>query len=162
MSEYMNFYIRGGDNFYPIGTYCRSSVIYEMFNSAGYNDWEKIRPITEKGLKRVFDATKYNIENWERAIESHKKKIELIRTLPDYSLDEKLKKIEEYQEDNEEVEETIDALETCQRFAGFIRTIIEDGESTKYYDDIDTIDPNHYVYVGIEIGNPKVGDIVGE
>ena len=45
MSAYMSFFIRANDSFYPIGTYSRSTAIYEMFGMRAGVPWEQIIPI---------------------------------------------------------------------------------------------------------------------
>ena len=54
MSSYMCFFLRGKDDyFYPLGSYSRSSAIYEMFDEAGYSNWESIRAITFRDIEVV-------------------------------------------------------------------------------------------------------------
>ena len=46
-------------------------------------------------------------------------------------------------------------------FVDMLHDMIDEAEDTKYYDAIETIDKNDYVYVGIEVGIPTV-DMIKE
>lgn len=161
MSMYMQFYVRGGDNFYPIGTYNRNSAVYEMFKEVGYGDWEKIRAITVDGLVRVSKEINDNIRRWSEAILKLENKIALIKDT-NRPIDEMLEQIDEYIETIDEYKDIIKHLESCDYFVCFLDDILSEAESTKYYDNVETIDPHKYVYVGIEVGSPTIEDVVGE
>ena len=46
-------------------------------------------------------------------------------------------------------------------FIDILNDMLNEAEDTKYYDTIETIDRNDYVYVGIEVGIPTV-DMIKE
>ena len=60
-----------------------------------------------------------------------------------------------------ECRQRITELERCGFFIDILHDIIYEAEDTKYYDTIETIDKNNYVYVGIEVGIPTV-DMIKE
>ena len=69
----MNFFIRGGDNFYPIGTYSRSTAIYEMFSEYWVVPWEAITPITKFALADVEREVHDNIDGFNERIKKERK-----------------------------------------------------------------------------------------
>lgn len=153
MSMYMSFFLRGEDNkFYPIGTYSRNTAIYEVFSECNLGPWEKIEPITEKGIDRVVTEVKNNISGFQNHISDYEKKIDLL-TKMENSVEEKMEYIHEYTEYINDYKERIKELEYCKAFAYFISEIIEE-----YHWDNDK-NEEEYVYVGIEIGNPTEEDI---
>ena len=54
MSAYIQFFIRGGNVFYPIATHSRGTAIYEKFEENFPSLWERIVPVTRELLNAVM------------------------------------------------------------------------------------------------------------
>lgn len=158
MSAYMCFYIRANDKFYPIGTYSRSTMIYDIFEMCARVPWEKIVPIDRKQLEEIISYTSNFKKSVNRNIESIYEKIDFIQNC-EADFEDKLENYGYCKETIEDYEEEIKELDWVINFADFLQSVIDDGEDTKFYDEIETIDPSKYVYAGIEIGCPTVEDI---
>ena len=162
MSAYIQFFIRGGnDAFYPIGTYCRSSTIYGIFENFIPDMWGYITPVTDELLNGVLYEVRTHTDSFYEAIGSLDKKIEEVRKFENVSLAERMDLIEEYMEMKNVYRQRIAELERCSFFIDMLHDMISEAEDTKYYDTIETIDKNDYVYVGIEVGIPTV-DMIKE
>ena len=160
MSAYIQFFIRGGnDNFYPIGTYSRSSAIYEMFENFIPDMWGYITPITDELLNGVLYEVRSNTDKFYEAISDFDKKTEEVGMFENVSVLERMNLIEDYMEMKKEYRKRIDELDRCRIFIGILRDMLDETESTFYYDEIETIDRNDYVYVGIEVGFPSSENI---
>lgn len=160
MSAYIQFFIRGvDDTFYPIGTYSRNSVTYEMFSEYLFEVWECIVPVTDELLNKVMVEVRIKTDNFYDRIKSLNKKIEEVRKLENVSVKDKMSSIEDYMSMEKEYRDRIEELEHCSIFISLLRDMLDEAEDTKYYDEIKTIDRNNYIYVGIEVGIPTINNI---
>lgn len=156
MSAYICFFLRGkDDHFYPLGSYSRSTAIYEMFDEAGYSNWESIRAITFKDIEAVRKENLDNIDGWKKLIKEIEDEIELIKSI-EAPLDEKIDVIDRRLAELNGFKDKIDELEEVSSFCDFLETILEDIK----YGDYGSIDVDNYIYAGIEIGRPTVEDII--
>lgn len=160
MSQYMQFYIKGIDSFYPIATFSRSNKIYEMFRDEGAVPFEKLIPITKERLEWVYDGCRNRIETINKNILSCKEKIARIDKWDAPILD-KIDVIDNYKECIEDCEETLREFETVRGFVAFLYGLIEEADGTKYESDIETLNPNTYVWAGIEVEYPNIEDYEG-
>ena len=158
MSAYMSFFIRVNDNFYPIGTYSRSTAIYEMFEARAGVPWEQIIPINNNLLKRISECVDENISGFKGEIESLYEAIKFLKSC-EGDLSDKLQQYGYYKETIEDYEDRIEELKMVSNFIIFLESILDDGEGTKWYDEVETIDPSKYIYAGIEIGYATAEDI---
>ena len=161
MSAYMSFFIRVNDKFYPIGTYSRSTAIYEMFEEKAQVPWEQIVPITTDTLNQIALFTDENKKGFEAGIETLYNKIDFIQHC-DGELEDKLEEYNYCIGAIKDYESRIKELEWVNHFISFLEMTIEDAEETKWYDEVETIDPSKYIYAGIENGCPTVEDIKEE
>lgn len=161
MSAYIQFFIRGGNIFYPIATYNRSTAIYEKFQDNFPNLWETIVPVTDELLNKVMIDVRASVDDFYEGIHSYETKIEEVRKLENTSIEERMNFINEYIEMKNVYRQRITELEQCSFFIDMLHDMIYEAEDTKYYDTIETIDKNNYVYVGIEVGIPTV-DMIKE
>lgn len=161
MSAYIEFFIRGGDIFYPIATYSRNTAIYEKFQDNFPNLWETIVPVTDERLNKVMIDVRASVDNFYEGIHSYETKIEEVRKLENVSIEEKMNFINDYIEMKNECRQRITELERCSFFIDMLHDMIDEAENTQYYDNIETINKNNYVYVGIEVGIPTV-DMIKE
>ena len=67
MSAYVDFFVRHGDDFIPLGDFSRNSIVYPIMIDCANVPWEKIIPLTLNNLhaaqtrahKRNIDARGY-------------------------------------------------------------------------------------------------------
>ena len=149
MSSYMHFFIRKGNEFAPIATYGRSSCTYQAFKE--FAPYEKIRPLTALQLGQVDEKLRADLEsqyNRDAIVE----RINMISKFNN-SVDEKLAAIEDEVSALKELEDEEKALKRARKFVSFLLDIIDEAHSSQYYEDAAAhIDPNAYIYVGIECG----------
>ena len=151
MSAYMSFFIRNDEAFMPIGSYCRSSVIYRTFDE--YIPWEAIRALNEPLLNKVYGFVVDDINNHKQQIEKIKEHKAFIATFNN-SVEEKMEMLDDVESMLHEYEQGLSDLEFVKHYIFFLQDIIEDVEFLEH------IDENAYLYCGIEIGSPTVEDIV--
>lgn len=151
MSAYIHFFVRAGDTFCPIATYCRSSKVYTIFHRAPY---EQITVLDKSTLSDYFNEATIMRDALKEDIVQYEKRIETIKSFEN-SAEEKLELIEDIEisirEANDELRETEDAI--C--FIGFLTSIL----SEVLYDAPLGIFKNQYLYYGVECYRPTVKDI---
>lgn len=150
MSSYIQFFLRGGDTFYPISAYSRGSAVYRAFNAWSFAPWEKITPVTSSMLKDVTNEIDQNL----RTFRKNKREVEeLIDKIGDFnnSIDEKYRFINECRCDLQEYQEEIEAFEYSLNFVEFLSDMLIESRGVAEEDE--------YVYVGMEVGIPTVEDI---
>ncbi|MBR3120892.1 MAG: hypothetical protein IKF29_16865 [Oceanobacillus sp.] len=151
MSAYIQFFIRHENAFLPISVYSRNNLIYGYFDE--YTPWEKIKPVTRSLLNKIRDNINEDLTAMQKRYDRAKEMKEWIATLNN-SLEEKMEYIENTEEVLSECCEAIEQLTYTKHYLNFLDDIIE---SVEYEDGIDH---KNYLYVGIEVGNPTVDDIV--
>ena len=151
MSAYIQFFIRHNETFMPIGTYIRSSKIYEYFDD--YTPWEKIKHVTRPLLDKIRDNINDDILYYQKRYDRAKEMKEYVATMNN-SMDEKMEWIENIEATLGDCCEEIEKAEYVKHYLNFLDDIIE---SVEYEDGIDY---KNYLYVGIEVGSPTVEDIV--
>ena len=153
MSAYIQFFIRNNDVFMPIGIYSRNNTIYQYFDE--YTPWGKIKLVTRELLRKVRDNINEDLAATQKRYDYAKERKEWIATLNN-SLEEKMEYIESVEELLSECCETIEQLTYTKHYLNFLDDVIESVEYEEH------IDHKNYLYVGIEVGNPTVDDIVQE
>ena len=158
MSQYIQFFIRHNDDFLPIGTYSRSSAIYQMGKfSVPYEAIRAIDSDTLNGWKRSAES---EIEQIQECISTRKEFIEMTMQ-SNNPLDEKMEYVGDVYNEiacmKEEIEDARDAI----KYYEFLETLISEAEETKYnYNENGVhLDPAQYIYAGIEVGYPTIDDI---
>ena len=155
MSSYVSFYIRNKNDFLPIGSFSRSSVIYQLAqnNCAPY---EKIKAITINEIRRIAMECGEIKKKHEDGIKSFMERIDFLKEC-NASLSEREEFLSDYLETIEGYKEGIEEVEYAQNYYNFLITILED---VSYEENFDS---KHYIYFGIDIGyNVKAEDIMGE
>ena len=151
MSAYIQFFIRNDEAFMPIGTYIRGSRIYQYFDE--YTPWEKIKPITRPLLEKIRDDVNDDILYFQKRHNRAKEMKEYVAGMNN-SMDEKMEWIENIEATLSDCCEEIEKAECVKYYLNFLDDIIESVEYEEH------IDHKNYLYVGIEVGNPTVDDIV--
>ena len=152
MSAYIQFFIRNNETFMPIGTYCRSSVIYQAFDE--YIPWEKIRPLNEPLLRRIYGEVMDEVQYCKNYISKIKEQREFIASFNN-TVEEKMEMLNNVEETLSEYESDLDNLNNVKNYILFLNDIIE---AVEFEDDIDE---NAYLYAGVEVGShPTTEDIM--
>ena len=151
MSAYIQFFVRNENAFMPISIYSRSNTIYQYFDK--YTPWEKIKPITRPLLKKIRDDVNEDILSYQKRYDRAKEMKEYVATMNN-SMDEKMEQIENIEEVLNVCLKGIEKAEYVKNYLNFLDDIIEAVEYEEH------IDHKNYLYVGIEVGNPTVDDIV--
>lgn len=151
MSAYIQFFIRHDEAFMPIGIYCRTSKIYEYFDD--YTPWEKIKCVTRPLLNKIRDNVNDDILCFQKRYDRAKEMKEYVAGMNN-SMEEKMEWIENIEATLNDSREEIKTAEYVKHYLSFLDDIIESVEYEEH------IDYKSYLYVGIEVGNPTVDDIV--
>lgn len=151
MSAYIQFFVRNENTFMPISIYSRNNTVYKYFDE--YTPWGKIKPVTRELLSKVRNDINEDLAVTQKRYDHAKEMKEWIATLNN-SLEEKMEYIENTEEVLSECCEEIEQLTYAKHYLNFLDDVIE---SVEYEDNIDH---KNYLYVGIEVGNPTVDDIV--
>ena len=152
MSAYIQFFIKGKDQYYPIGTYCRSSAIYEGFDE--YVPYENICAITVEKLAEIRENVNTSIDRWNRFISEEEHKLEMV-SKTNNSIEEKMEAYESIMASIGEMRELIDGLNFVKHYIIMLNDMIDEVK----YGDIDWTTPDTYIYAGIEVGDPNKEDI---
>lgn len=151
MSAYIQFFIRNEDAFMPIGIYIRGSKIYEYFDD--YTPWEKIKHVTRPLLDKIRDNVNDDILYYQKRYDHAKEMKEYVAGMNN-SMDEKMEWVENIEATLGDCCEEIEKAECVKHYLNFLDDIIDSVEYEEH------IDHKNYLYVGIEVGNPTVDDIV--
>ena len=153
MSQYINFYVRINDNFAPIGSYSRSSEIYQTAHHRV--PYEHITPL------RVSDFDEM-IKNIEERIDTKKKDkkyyLDMITLVmnANNSIGEKMEEVDSLNCSIREIKESIEELEGAMYLFSVYSDMIEDYQySGISYEN----DYSHYIYAGIE-ANGTLEDVI--
>lgn len=148
MSAYVNFFIRNNDNFIPLGSYHKNSDFYTIISDRVNIPWENITNITYDTLIDWNLSADHTISYFEKAINRVEKMFELSNS---FTLDDAY----EYAGSIEDYEESIEDIKGLKSIFDFMRNILDE---YKYCNDNYNVD--EILYVGMEIGNPTVDDII--
>ena len=140
MSQYVNFFLRRGDEFIPLKDYSRSSPIYSVMNAP----YEKIREYSYSDLEsKILRLKEMKEENaamitqiWERINSAYHL---------NNSVEEKMEYVNDYYSQISDLEDDNKNLDRCMIELDFIADLI-------YMDCT--------IYAGVEIGEPTLDDIV--
>lgn len=150
MSSYIYFTLKNKENVCPLISTSRSSVLYEVFSN--FAPYESLAPVTIGDLNEVKYRINERINSLKEAIEKEEKMKDFIKEV-DASLEEKIRVFFECEEDIGELNEDIREYESALAFVRIMIDILDEAESSKYYfDERYKIDPDNYLFVGIESG----------
>ena len=150
MSAYKYFFIKSNTNeFIQIGEFSRNTEVYR-YCSAPY---EKIKPLTIDNLNQIICDIEQGIECVKRGIQADKDERELVVKMNN-SVDEKMETLREIGRSINENTNYLDDLKWACNYFAFLINIIDYAKFNNNYD----ID--NYIYVGEEIPEPTVDDIM--
>ena len=151
MSAYIQFFIRNGEAFLPISIYSHGNALYHYFDE--YTPWEKIKVVTRPLLNKIREDVNEDILYHQKRYDRAKEMKEYVATMNN-SMDEKMEWVENIEATLSDCCEEIKKAEYVKHYLNFLDDIVE---SVEYEENIDY---KNYLYVGIEVGNPTVDDIV--
>ena len=144
MSSYVNFYLRVNDSFAPIGSWSRSSELYQaMQNRCPY---EKICAFDGADLMDIVRDLEDKISRMKKVRESDEKRCQMIMQANN-SIDEKMEAINEIESNFDEMDSFI---EEVQFAADTLRVFYNMIDDFKFSDGKFSNDCDHYIYAGIE------------
>ena len=143
MSQYLNFFIKTGENQYQqIASYSRNHRIYQAFNSAPY---EKITRLTESKIVNAIEELKTVRDAYQKVIQDNDEQIAVQYRL--YSKDKFFDIYDRIQQINKELEQDVEESEKSLIELQFIQRM--------------TRTPNDaIIYFGVEIYDPEDEDII--
>ena len=150
MSAYKYFFIKSNTNeFIPIGEFSRNGEVYRYCRAP----YEKIKPLTIDNLNQIICDIERRIECVKRGIQADKNKQALVFKMNN-SLDEKMETLREIGRSISENTAYLDDLKWACNYFAFLINIIDYAKFNNNYD------INNYIYVGEEIPEPTVDDIM--
>lgn len=142
MSQYVNFFIRKGDDFISIADYSRNTEMYRVMSDAPY---EKVREYSYNELQlkltEFYTARTANLKEISKCQE----RIKMILDMKDNSVEEKCDAIASLNEAIDDVQQMNNAIDRQIIELDFIAELI--------YKD-------YRIYAGFEISDPTIQDIV--
>lgn len=137
MSSYVEFWVRNKKGaVVRIDSYSRSNKIYQAIDEVGieceYEDapekslWERRRyavPFTESRIHDVMTELNSEIEKTKNIIKDYKDKIELVKSIANSPLEEKMSYINDYLTSIEDWEQELTELEYAKNFVFFLSGI---------------------------------------
>ena len=143
MSQYLNFFIRTGENQYQqIASYSRNNRIYRAFDSAPY---EKITRLTESKIVNALEELKTARDAYQKVIQDNNEQIATQYRL--YSKDKFFDIYDRIQQINKELKQDVEESEKSLTELQFIQRM--------------TRTPNNaIIYFGVEIYDPEDKDII--
>lgn len=156
MSSYIEFYVKAGDFYAPIYSETRSGAIYQAFQCQV--PYENSRALTVKDLDEVRDDQQIDRSRLNEAIKDEMEKIEWLKS-SNLPVEDRM---EEYNSAREMVADYKEALEQTDRVLSFCNWLEEMMDEVRYMPDTCkrlAVDPDNYVFVGIDCGNPGFKDL---
>lgn len=145
MSQYVSFYISGGEQFISLDDFSRSTEIYKAMANFGYAPYEKVRQVSSEELQTAVNAVLSKAEATKDSISYCEQMIKHVQACSNVDLDERLKAISDY-------EDQIDGLRWYNTGANILRVYANIAANADYH--------GNALYAGIDISEPTVTDIL--
>ena len=143
MSQYLNFFIRTGENQYQqIASYSRNNRIYRAFDSAPY---KKITRLTESKIVNAIEELKTAKDAYQKAMRDNDEQVAIQYSL--CSKDEFFDIYDQIQQTNKELRQDIEDCEKSLTELQFIKRMTRTSN-------------NAVIYFGVEIYDPEDKDII--
>lgn len=146
MSQYLCVYLRVGDKFAPIGTYSRSTIMYQVFNHFPY---ENIRAVRPTDLTKIMSHLREIVEDYNKVLKKTLDSIDMIINAANTPLEEKLETIDHYQDYAEEIKQIIQEAQDAMGIVSTYQDMIEAYHYSEAEEQFEN-DYFHYLYAGIE------------
>lgn len=148
MSEYVEFFVKNGENYSPIGTFCRSNAIFEVARDNGV-PYEGLRNVDSELIGRMRADLEQKVRNARKNIRVKNDYLTFLQGA-EMSAEDKAQEYSDTRDEIEEFEDEISNLNYCVNFCLFLDDVIE---SAAAYD----FDSNSYIWVGIEVPPSLIG-----
>lgn len=156
MSQYLRFYIKNGENFLPIGTWNRSSRVYDIFRGAPY---EKIRALKDSDLANAREQVRENLTYFAGAEQRAKDEIEFLRSCV-MGAEERLEHYNDLVDYINELHENREEEERVLQLVNFFQDIIDEAANAeKWSDNPLDLRADSYLFYGIECYQPTIKDL---
>lgn len=156
MSQYISFYIKGNDRFYPLLELSRNHTLAQFCRMMPY---EKVRAISVEGLKNLLKEVTDQIDKEHKYLRDKEALQRQISTFNN-SIEEKLEVIDRLHEDIDEINENLEDLYVVRGAFITLLWAAECAADTQFYSDAPRLDGDKYIYAGWEVGtNPSFEDI---
>ena len=143
MSQYLNFFIKTGENQYQqIANYSRNHMIYRAFDSAPY---EKITRLTESKIANAIEELKTAKDAYQKAMRDNDEQVAIQYSL--CSKDEFFDIYGQIQQTNKELRQDVEDCEKSLIELQFIQRMTRTPD-------------NVVIYFGVEIYDPEDEDII--
>ena len=156
MSQCIHFFIRSTDRLLPIYTTSNYSPIYRFFSD--YAPYEKARALSMQDLQNIREEIDIRIGEWTRRIEDERTNFQLIASFNN-SVEDKIEALESARDSIRENEEYVNEMKEALAFTYFLMDMYNEADDTKYEDETARLNPNKYLYFGIECGIPSIAEI---
>ena len=156
MSQYIHFFVRSTDKLLPIYTASRSSSIYLSFSD--YAPYGKAYALSIQELQDIREEINTRIDEWTHRIEEERTNLQLIASFNN-SVEDKIEAIETARNSIRENEELVNEMKEALAFTYFLINIYNEADDTKYEDETARLNPNKYLYFGIECDTPSIAEI---
>ena len=156
MSQYIHFFVRSTDRLLPIRTTSRSSSIYHFYGN--YAPYGKVRALSMQDLQNIREEIDIRIGEWTRRIEDERTNLQLIASFNN-SIEDKIEALESARDSIRENEESVNEMKEALAFTYFLMDMYNEADDTKYEDETARLNPNKYLYFGIECGTPSIAEI---
>ena len=156
MSQYIHFFVRSTDRLLPICTASRSSAISHFFSD--YAPYGKARALSMQDLQNIREEINTQIDEWTRHIEENRANLQLIASFNN-SIEDKIEALESARDSIRENEEFVREMKEALAFTYFLMGMYNEADDTKYEDETARLNPNKYLYFGIECGIPSIAKI---
>lgn len=155
MSTYCNYFLRHNDTFLPIGDY--SSCNPHCYLIKDIVPFGKMIPLTEDILSELLDKCDLKVKENNKELEQLQEQKEDIMQANN-SLDDKMHYIFDLSKEMAELDTDNDRLQDAHSFFCFLSNMIFSAH--EYEDNKLKLDPDNYIYAGLETPMiPTVEDI---
>ena len=141
MSQYVNFYVRVGDEFAPLGDFSRNSKVYKI--ASRYVPYGYMVPVTYSDLSEMLSECDDALKESHLYEEEINAQLEFLHK-DNAPLKEKLRGFAERQEVLAEIKQDNDEIYEA---AGYFHVLMNVITSILYDDEFD---PDNYIYLGFE------------
>lgn len=157
MSSYIEFYIKAGDNYAPLYSESRSGAIYQAFE---YHvpSYSTARALTQRDLDEVRGELSLERQRFESNLKSSNDKLEWLKS-SNLPIEERMEAYDDTKSFIDYCNEELASIARVEHFLGFLEDIMEE---VKYLPDTAKrlgVDEDHYIFAGIECGNPGFKDL---
>ena len=156
MSQYIHFFVRSTDKLLPIRTATHSSFTYRFYSDCA--PYEKARALSIQELQNIREEISTRIDEWAHRIEEDRANLQLIASFNN-SVEDKIEALKSVRDAIRENEEIVEEMKAVLAFTYFLISMYNEADDTKYEDETARLNPNKYLYFGIECGTPSIAEI---